>query len=102
MFARIYAQRHDSASQLARLFSAGTPFQGSVKVYAMVEKGWGALNALMGGLPAFRRTMLSFPSVYELAPRYSDCCDAGAGRAFAPGDSEAWRALKWDGVDPRR
>ena len=100
LIARVFAQRHDSASQLARLFSAGTPFQGSAKVYVMVEKGWGTLNPLMGGLPAFRRTMLSFPSAYELAPRYSDCCDAGAGRAFALGDSEAWRALKWDGVDP--
>lgn len=99
LIARIYAIRHDGA-QLARLFSAGTPFQGSVKVYATVEKGWGALNPVMGGLPAFRRTMLSFPSIYELAPRYGDCCDAGAGRAFAPGESDAWRALKWEGVDP--
>ena len=67
LIARVFAQRHDNASQLARLFSAGTPFQGSAKVYVMVEKGWGALNSLMGGLPAFRRTMLSFPSAYELA-----------------------------------
>ena len=100
LIARVFAQRHDNASQLARLFSAGTPFQGSAKVYVMVEKGWGTLNPLMGGLPAFRRTMLSFPSAYELVARYNDCCDAGAGRAFALGDSEAWRALKWDGVDP--
>ena len=100
LIARVFAQRHDNASQLARLFSAGTPFQGSAKVYVMVEKGWGTLNPLMGGLPAFRRTMLSFPSAYELVARYNDCCDAGAGRVFALGDSEAWRALKWDGVDP--
>ena len=98
--ARIYALRHDNTAQLARLFSAGAPFHGSVKVYATVEKGWGALNAVMGGLPAFRRTMLSFPSIYELAPRYTDCCDAGKG-AFAPGEADAWRALKWDGVDPQ-
>jgi len=100
LIARIYAVRHDGGTRLARLFSAGAPFQGSVKVYATVEKGWGALNPAMGGLPAFRRTMLSFPSTYELAPRYGDCCDAGAGRAFAPGESDAWRALKWEGVDP--
>lgn len=100
LVARIYAHRHDSGAQLARLFSAGTPFQGSVKVYATVEKGWGALNPVMGGLPAFRRTMLSFPSIYELAPRYGDCCEAGAGRVFAAGESDAWRALKWEGVDP--
>lgn len=100
LIGRIFAIRHDGAAQLARLFSAGTPFQGSVKVYATVEKGWGALNPVMGGLPAFRRTILSFPSIYELAPRYGDCCDAGAGRAFAPGEGDAWRALKWEGVDP--
>jgi pimeloyl-ACP methyl ester carboxylesterase len=100
LIARIFALRHDSASQMARLFSAGTPFQGSAKVYVSLEKGWGTLNPLMGGLAAFRRTMLSFPSIYELAARYSDCCEAGAGRAFALGESEAWRALKWDGVDP--
>lgn len=99
LIARIYATRHDSGAQLARIFSAGTPFQGSVKVYATVEKGWGALNPVMGGLPAFRRTILSFPSIYELAPRYADCCDAG-GRTFALGEGDSWRALKWAGVDP--
>lgn len=100
LIARIFALRHDSASQMARLFSAGTPFQGSAKVYVTLEKGWGTLNPLMGGLAAFRRTMLSFPSIYELTPRYADCCETGAGRAFALGESEAWRKLKWDGVDP--
>lgn len=100
LIARIFALRHDKASQLARLFSAGTPFQGSAKVYVTVEKGWGTLNPLMGGLSTFRRTMLSFPSIFELAPRYSDCCEAGKGSAFAFGDSDAWRALKWTGVDP--
>ena len=100
LIARVYVNRHGGAQRVARLFSAGSPFQGSVKVYATLDKGWGALNAVMGGLPAFRRTMLSFPSIYELAPRYGDCCDAGAGRAFALAESEAWRALKWEGVDP--
>lgn len=100
LIARVYVNRHDGAQRVARLFSAGSPFQGSVKVYATLDKGWGGLNALMGGLPAFRRTMLSFPSVYELAPRYGDCCEAGAGRAFAFAETESWRALKWEGVDP--
>jgi hypothetical protein len=45
--------------------------------------------------------MLSFPSVYELAPRYADCCEAGEGRTFAASESAAWAALKWDGVDPQ-
>jgi pimeloyl-ACP methyl ester carboxylesterase len=100
LIARVYVNRHGGAQRVARLFSAGSPFQGSVKVYATLEKGWGALNSLMGGLPAFRRTVLSFPSAYELAPRYGDCCEVGAGQSFALAESDAWRALKWDGVDP--
>lgn len=98
--ARVYVNRHDGAQRVARLFTAGSPYQGSVKVFATIEKGWGALNAVMGGLPAFRRTVLSFPSIYELAPRYGDCCEAAAGRAFAMAEADAWRALKWEGVDP--
>jgi pimeloyl-ACP methyl ester carboxylesterase len=100
LIARVFALRHDTHSQLARLFAAGTPFLGSAKVYVTLEKGWGTLNPLMGGLTTFRRTMLSFPSIFELTPRYSDCCEAGAGRTFAVGEDDAWRALKWDGVDP--
>jgi hypothetical protein len=83
------------------LFSAGTPFLGSVKFYESVESGWGALNAVLGGIGAFRRTMLSFPSLYELSPRYVVCCEGGVGSAesFRPDDIGAWRALGWDGVD---
>jgi pimeloyl-ACP methyl ester carboxylesterase len=100
LVARAYVMRQGGAARVARLFSAGSPFHGSVKVYATLDKGWGVLNPLMGGLPEFRRTMLSFPSIYELAARYDNCCDAGEGRAFALAESDAWRALKWDGVDP--
>jgi hypothetical protein len=52
----------------------------------------------MGGLDGFRRTMLSFPSIFELMPRYKACCDAGT-TAFDPAKSETWTALRWDGVD---
>lgn len=102
LIARIYAHKHGGAERIARLFSAGTPFQGSVKVYQSVENGWGALNAVVGGIAAFRRTMLSFPSIYELSPRYDACCTGGVGRGkhFSPSDIAAWRALGWDGVEP--
>ena len=89
----------EGGERVARLFSAGAPFQGSVKVFQTVEKGWGPLNAAMGGLDGFRRTMLSWPSVFELMPRYNECCDGGSGTAFDPGLANTWKDLHWDGVD---
>ncbi len=99
LVARVYASK-TRGTQIARLFSAGTPFYGSVKVYETIEKGWGAVNLLMGGLPAFRRTMLSFPSIYELMPRYAACCEGTASAsAFVPTSGQGWSALGWEGVE---
>ncbi len=100
LVARVYVVDRGGADRVARLFSAGAPFQGSVKVFETIDKGWGALNPVMGGLEGFRRTMLSFPSVFELMPRYVQCCD-GAGTAFDAAREDRWQALHWDGVDPR-
>ncbi len=101
LIARIYAVKLGGGARIARLFSAGTPFLGSVKFYELIENGWGALNYLLGGIGAFRRTLLSFPSIYELSPRYAVCCEGGVGDAesFLPDDLESWRALGWEGVD---
>ena len=99
LVARIYTIQNGGSERVARLISAGTPFYGSVKVFETVEKGWGALNAAMGGLAAFRRTILSFPSVFELMPRYDGCCDGGGAAVFVPSAGDRWHALGWDGVD---
>lgn len=99
LVARIYTIQDGGPERVARLISAGPPFYGSVKVYETVEKGWGALNVAMGGLAAFRRTMLSFPSVFELMPRYDGCCDGNGAPAFTPSVGDRWHALGWDGVD---
>jgi pimeloyl-ACP methyl ester carboxylesterase len=99
LIARVYAIKHDGAARIARLFSAGSPFLGSAKVYETAEQGWGVLNPVMGGLATFRRTMLSFPSIFELAPRYEDCCRS-EGKAFAMTNAKTWHALKWEGADP--
>ena len=98
LIARVYTVKY-GGGRVARLLSAGTPFQGAAKVYQTVEKGWGPLNAAMGGLAGFRRTMLSFPSIFELMPRYEGCCDAGA-QPFAPARADTWTALGWEGVEP--
>lgn len=100
LVARVYVMQGGGSERVARLFSAGAPFQGSVKVFQTVEKGWGALNPAMGGLDGFRRTILSFPSVFELMPRYRGCCDAGGVAAFNASKVRTWKALNWEGVDP--
>ena len=99
LVARVYVMEGGGAAHVARLFSAGAPFQGSVKVFQTVERGWGALNPAMGGLDGFRRTILSFPSVFELMPRYGSCCDAGGVAAFNASRAKTWKGLRWDGVD---
>jgi pimeloyl-ACP methyl ester carboxylesterase len=99
LVARVYVMERDGGARVARLFSAGAPFQGSVKVFQTVQKGWGPLNTVMGGLDGFRRTILSWPSVFEIMPRYRECCD-GAGTAFNPSKAELWKSLHWEGVDP--
>lgn len=96
LVSRIYAMKLGGAARTARLMSAGTPFLGSAKVFETVEKGWGTVNYFMGGLQAVRQTILSFPSLFELMPRY----DAYPAYAFAPAEIAAWRSLGWDGVDP--
>ena len=44
LVARAYVVEGEGGERVARLFSAGAPFQGSVKVFQTVEKGWGPLN----------------------------------------------------------
>ncbi|MGD9923793.1 MAG: hypothetical protein AB7V13_20475 [Pseudorhodoplanes sp.] len=100
LVARAYVIEGNGGDRVARLFSAGAPFHGSVKVFQTVEKGWGPLNLAMGGLDGFRRTMLSFPSIFELMPRYRACCDNGEGAVFDPSSADWWSRLRWDGVDP--
>jgi pimeloyl-ACP methyl ester carboxylesterase len=98
LIARIYAQQ--DGARIRRVFSAGTPFLGSAKIYDTLRNGWGARHLFMGGLKEFRRTMLSFPSAFELMPRYEQCCASPSLPEFRPDDGGSWSSLGWDGVDP--
>lgn len=98
LVARVYTVKYGER-RVARLISAGAPFLGSAKVLQTVEKGWGPLNLAMGGLSGFRRTMLSFPSIFEVMARYAGCCRNGT-ESLVPERAETWSALGWDGVDP--
>ena len=100
LIALTYALDNGGAPRIARLITAGTPWRGSVQVFRMIESGWGATNLLMGGLDGFRRTILGFPSMFDLMSRYEGCCDA-AGKTvtgFDPGNADAWADLNWPGV----
>jgi pimeloyl-ACP methyl ester carboxylesterase len=102
LVSRVYATELGGERRIGKLISAGTPFLGSVKVFQTLENGWGTVNFLLGGLTAFRRTALSFASVFELMPRYTVCCDDGRAGVppFVAADMEAWRSLHWDGIEP--
>ncbi|KZM49191.1 alpha/beta fold hydrolase [Labrenzia sp. OB1] len=101
LIARTYALEEGGDTRIHRLITAGTPWRGSVKVFGLLENGWGVSNLLMGGLEAVRRTVLSFPSMYELMPSYEGCCRIGdaPGNAFDAGNMDAWADLGWEGVD---
>jgi pimeloyl-ACP methyl ester carboxylesterase len=101
LIAKIYALEHGGAERVRLFVTAGAPWHGSVKVVEALESGWGSANILVGGLADFRRTLASFPSTFELMPRYDGCCAAGGegSSVFAAGDPKAWTALGWDGVE---
>ncbi|WP_234685081.1 esterase/lipase family protein [Bradyrhizobium monzae] len=53
----------------------GTPFWGSVTAVATPFLGWGrASRWLIGGSDTIMRTLMSWPSLYELLPTYENCC----------------------------
>ncbi len=99
LIARTYALEEGGVTRIARLVSAGSPWRGSVQVFELLNRGWGLANLFMGGLEGFRRTVISFPSTFELMPSYDDCCGGGAtGAAFAAASLQAWEALNWPGI----
>jgi len=92
---RIYIQNAGASTRVRTLLNLAVPFQGSLSVLQTLEQGWGSLaNRLAGGLPTIREVLLSFPSLYELLPRYQTCCiygRPGAGREFDPLKEEFWQ-----------
>ncbi|MDB2449056.1 alpha/beta fold hydrolase [bacterium] len=101
LIARTYILEQGGDQQVARLITAGTPLRGSVEVFDLLENGWGTANLFMGGIEGFRRTMLTFPSTFDLIPRYDGCCgdDSSESLAFNIDDPDAWARLNWDGIE---
>ncbi len=99
LVARTYALNEGGAQRIARLVSAGSPWRGSVQVFELLQGGWGLANSLLGGLDAFRRTVISFPSTFELMPHYDGCCGDAREVAFDATNLEAWTSLNWTGIE---
>lgn len=101
LIARAYALNEGGDARIARLVSAGTPWRGSVQVFELLHDGWGFANALLGGIEAFRRTVVSFPSTFELLPQYEGCCEADLPEVTGADilSADAWAALKWPGIE---
>lgn len=93
LISRTYALRHGGAERIDRLITAGSPWLGSVQAYELLQGGLGLGNLVVGGLEEFRRTIASFPSAFDLMPRYDGCCAAQLATA------EAWANLRWSGLD---
>lgn len=93
LIARTYLADAADASRVTHFVSAGSPWQGSVQAVELLRNGWGLGNMLLGGLDAFRATILSFPSTFDLMPRYDGCCGAGLAT------EDRWEALNWTGID---
>jgi pimeloyl-ACP methyl ester carboxylesterase len=97
---RAYLLEEAGASRVRRFVTAGTPWWGSVKLFELLEQGYGPATPLIGGIEAVRRTVLSFPSLYELAPAYDGCCaSAEPGIGFDASQPSTWPALGWEGVE---
>ncbi|MFG1495854.1 alpha/beta fold hydrolase [Saccharospirillum sp. HFRX-1] len=101
LISRAYILEEGGSQRVHRLITAGTPLRGSVEVFDLLENGWGTANVFMGGVDGFRRTMLTFPSTFDLIPRYDGCCgDAGSRLGdFNMDNPDDWVRLNWDGVE---
>jgi pimeloyl-ACP methyl ester carboxylesterase len=75
IIARIYIQTLGGENRVQNVIFLGTPHLGSAKVFKELKSGFDSWpNALSGGLAEIQRTILSFPSTYQLLPTYDQCC----------------------------
>jgi pimeloyl-ACP methyl ester carboxylesterase len=81
IYVRKYDAPPDGASctpglcRVQTFVTLGTPFWGSLSTIATIDAGWGQpVNWIAGGLATIRKTVLSWPSIYEMLPTDDDCC----------------------------
>jgi pimeloyl-ACP methyl ester carboxylesterase len=67
--------------RIKTVVTMGTPFWGSSSALSTPVLGWGWLSRkLAGGQDTITRTVLSWPSLYELLPIHEPCCTVSDGR----------------------
>jgi pimeloyl-ACP methyl ester carboxylesterase len=104
LVARSFIKDLGGENRVRKLITMGTPHRGSVDVFESLYDGWGvdsvkdrAVNAWMGGVAEFRKTLLSFPGFYDMMPAFAECCwfveAGGARQQFSAFDPKAWRRL---------
>jgi pimeloyl-ACP methyl ester carboxylesterase len=100
--ARIYVQKLQGFSRVNNLLFFGTPHLGSNKIFQRMRDGFDNWpNALSGGLAEIQRTILSFPSTFQLLPTYSECCgfhptvDPVNAKYFEILDPAIWKRFSW-------
>jgi pimeloyl-ACP methyl ester carboxylesterase len=99
--ARIYIQELGGVAKVNRLVTMGTPHLGSAEMLNVMDDGWGFWrNLAAGGLGNVRRTILTFPAIYELMPYYPNCCAVGMPGAegtheVSPFDRNFWKSMPW-------
>lgn len=102
MIARVYVQTLRGESRVHNVMMMGTPHLGSAKIFQRLNEGlenWP--DRLSGGLTEIQRTVLSFPSTYQLLPSYDDCCafsEKGShqdAQYFSAFDPRSWLKFSW-------
>jgi pimeloyl-ACP methyl ester carboxylesterase len=75
LIARIYVQTLGGERRIETLTMLGTPHLGSASIFQRLKNGFENWpNSWSGGLAEIQRTILSFPSTYQLLPTYPYCC----------------------------
>ena len=102
LIARIYIQTLGGENRIQNVVLLGTPHLGSAKIFQRLKEGFDHWpSTWSGGTTEIQRTILSFPSTYQLLPTYSECCgfSAAADPVHAQYvdilDPAVWARFKW-------
>ncbi|MDA0368717.1 MAG: alpha/beta fold hydrolase [Proteobacteria bacterium] len=91
LVARIYIKEFGNG-RVQNLVAMGTPYRGSLQTLRLLQTGWGPFaNHVAGGMQTIRDVILTFPSLFELLPRYN-CCSANGERVDVM-EFETWLQL---------
>jgi pimeloyl-ACP methyl ester carboxylesterase len=96
----IMLRQGSERASVRHVFFVGVPFYGAPAAVNTLKVGWGEeWIATIGGVDVMRRTIASFPSWYELLPRYERCCrwkSSGAGESVLGQPFELLDPANWD------